>query len=282
MVKSEVKKSVIEQAANKTRHEQNTSSTPVLIRSSDIQILRDSKGEDQILGVGHFGIVKKAVWSTSSGTTSSSHCKKTVAVKFLHNKGGQDTNSLINEIACMCGLDHENLIKLHGVVLDFKHPQQHQQQKHSNGIVMVTELAAYGSLYNYLRRIRKKKNILPVKKLYSYVYQIAAGMEYLEGKSLIHRDLACRNILLATTDLVKICDFGMTRNVDSQNDGSYMMTDNHMIPCAWYPPESIREKLFSSKSDCWMFAVTAWEVFTLCDHPWSNMNAVQVILIQKF
>ena len=186
MVKSAVKKTVIEQS--KTKSEQNNTA-PVLIRASDIQILRDSNGEDQVLGLGHFGVVKKAVWTCGKAP----HHQKTVAVKFLHGQNGQDTQSLGSEIACMCGLDHDNLIKLFGIVLDFG-PK--------DAIAMVTELAALGSLYSYLRKVRKRRNILPVKRLYSYVYQIAAGMEYLEGRCLIHRDLACRNILLASSDLV--------------------------------------------------------------------------------
>ena len=141
---------------------------------------------------------------------------------------------------------------------------------------MVTELAAKGSLYNYLKRFRKHKRLLPISKLNSYILQIACGMDYLEQNKLIHRDLACRNILLCSSDQIKICDFGMTRNVNRTN-GSYTMTETHKIPCAWYPPESIKSKVFSVKSDVWMFAVTSWEILSMCEHPWANMNAVEIL-----
>ena len=36
-------------------------------------------------------------------------------------------------------------------------------------------------------------------------------MAYLELKRFIHRDLACRNILLSSIDRVKIGDFGLMR-----------------------------------------------------------------------
>lgn len=100
-------------------------------------------------------------------------------------------------------------------------------------------------------------------------------MEYLESKKLIHRDLAARNILLSTPDHVKICDFGMARSV--QNTGEYKMNETHKIPCAWYAPECIRHKLFSSKSDVWSFGVTLWECFALCEQPWPHLSAAQIL-----
>lgn len=37
------------------------------------------------------------------------------------------------------------------------------------------------------------------------------GMRYLESKNCIHRDLAARNCLIGTENIVKISDFGMSR-----------------------------------------------------------------------
>lgn len=37
------------------------------------------------------------------------------------------------------------------------------------------------------------------------------GMRYLESKNCIHRDLAARNCLIGAENIVKISDFGMSR-----------------------------------------------------------------------
>jgi hypothetical protein len=213
-----------------------------IINSNDIEILKTNKGEDEVLGYGHFGIVKKAVWTTHTGS------RIKVAVKCLHDnlieseeKSHEAFIDIVNEVSNMCGMNHRNLIKLYGVA--FKIDTENNVKK--TFVMMITELAQYGSLLSYLKSIRQKKQSLPLSLLYSFSYQIASGMEYLESKKLIHRDLATRNILLSSPTHLKICDFGMTRSV---KDGFYKMIEKHKIPCAWWPPESIKEKIFSIKS----------------------------------
>ncbi len=47
----------------------------------------------------------------------------------------------------------------------------------------------------------------------NFASQIASGMEYLAKKKFVHRDLATRNCLVSEDMLIKIADFGMSRDI---------------------------------------------------------------------
>uniref|UniRef100_A0A3B4BQ53 Activated CDC42 kinase 1 n=1 Tax=Pygocentrus nattereri TaxID=42514 RepID=A0A3B4BQ53_PYGNA len=209
------------------------------------------------LGDGSFGVVKRGEWQAPSGRVLN------VAVKCLKNDLLDQTESLddfIQEVNAMHSLDHQNLIRLYGVVLT--HPMK-----------MVTELAPLGSL---LDRLRKRQGHILISVLCRYTVQIACGMAYLESRRFIHRDLAARNILLASNDLVKIGDFGLMRALP-KNDDHYVMQEHHKVPFAWCAPESLKTRTFSHASDTWMFGVTLWEMFTHGQEPWLGLNGSQIL-----
>lgn len=45
---------------------------------------------------------------------------------------------------------------------------------------------------------------------------VVEGLNYLHSKEYIHRDIACRNCLVAANRTIKIGDFGMTRRLYDQ------------------------------------------------------------------
>nr|XP_057925175.1 tyrosine kinase, non-receptor, 2b isoform X5 [Doryrhamphus excisus] len=211
------------------------------------------------LGDGSFGVVKRGEWLTPAGNMIN------VAVKCLKTDVLTQPDALedfICEVNAMHSLDHQNLIRLYGVVLT--HPMK-----------MVTELAPLGSLLDRLRCIRPQGPVL-IHTLCQYAVQVACGMAYLEHRRFIHRDLAARNILLASAHRVKIGDFGLMRALPNNHE-HYVMQEHRKVPFAWCAPESLKTRTFSHATDTWMFGVTLWEMFTHGQEPWLGLNGSQIL-----
>nr|CAD7408771.1 unnamed protein product [Timema poppensis] len=103
-------------------------------------------------------------------------------------------------------------------------------------------------------------------ELQNFALQIAKGMSHLEKKQITHRDLAARNILIDENKTLKISDFGLSRS------GIYINSRHKKFPLRWVSVEAIRDKLYSSKSDVWSFAIVLWEIGTLGGFPYPTVD----------
>ncbi|XP_023245948.1 platelet-derived growth factor receptor alpha-like [Copidosoma floridanum] len=75
--------------------------------------------------------------------------------------------------------------------------------------------------------------------LLSWAYQVAHGMEYLSRRNVLHCDLAARNILLSTNNIVKICDFGFAQTL--YKDINYTRLHDVKLPYKRMAIESLRD-----------------------------------------
>jgi proto-oncogene tyrosine-protein kinase Ret len=88
--------------------------------------------------------------------------------------------------------------------------------------------------------------------------------DFLSGLGVIHRDLACRNILIGDQKNLKISDFGMSRYLPK--DEVYVPMSHGLLPLRWMAVESIHAREFTTASDVWAYGVVLWELCTMCKY----------------
>lgn len=236
------------------------SSSPSKIPNNKHIIPSDSICVHKQLGIGEFGIVQQGVWTNGTERIQ-------VAIKCLtRERMLSNPMEFLKEAAIMHSIEHENIVRLYGVVLD------------TESLMLVTELAHLRSLAECLKDSGLRVSFLTVPTLCEFAYQICNGMLYLENKRLIHRDLAARNVLVFSKNTVKISDFGLSRALGVGKD--YYQTNfniNLKLPIAWCAPECINFLRFTNASDVWAFGVCLWELFSYGFQPWAALNG-QLIL----
>ncbi|XP_032297516.1 mitogen-activated protein kinase kinase kinase 12 [Coturnix japonica] len=132
---------------------------------------------------------------------------------------------------------------------------------------IIMEFCAQGQLYEVLRAGRKVTPSL----LVDWSMGIAGGMNYLHLHKIIHRDLKSPNMLITYDDVVKISDFGTSKElIDKSTKMSFAGT------VAWMAPEVIRNEPVSEKVDIWSFGVVLWELLT-GEIPYKDVDSSAII-----
>jgi fused-like protein len=116
---------------------------------------------------------------------------------------------------------------------------------------LITELAP-GQLYEILEEDKK----LPEGEIKFIARQLVAGLFYLHSNNIIHRDIKPQNILISANGIIKICDFGFARAIESKA----MITSIKGTPL-YMAPELLREYPYNQKADLWSLGVILYELY---------------------
>uniref|UniRef100_A0A8C0FK16 Protein-tyrosine kinase 2-beta n=1 Tax=Bubo bubo TaxID=30461 RepID=A0A8C0FK16_BUBBB len=216
-------------------------------------ISREDVALGRILGEGFFGEVYEGIYTTPKGE------RVNVAVKTCKKDcSPENKDKFLSEAVLMKKLDHPHIVKLIGIA-----------EEEPTWIIM--ELYPYGELGQYLEQ---NKHCLAVPTLILYALQISKALAYLEAINCVHRDIAVRNVLVASPECVKLGDFGLSRYIE---DEEYYKASVTRLPIKWMSPESINFRRFTTASDVWMFAVCMWEILSHGKQPFFWLENKDVI-----
>jgi serine/threonine protein kinase len=184
---------------------------------------------DKCLGSGEYGQVYMAKWR---GTT--------VAIKIFKNLPEEKSFLIIREFETMTKLHHPNIIQLLGYI--------------NSPFCLIMEYIDNGNLDDY---IYNKNHSIRCKLKISL--EILKGLTYIHERKpsyVIHRDIKPSNILFVD-DTVKICDFGLARNVNSEIN---LINGSSEVGTSFYRAPEIDSHNYNNKIDVYSLGIILIEL----------------------
>ncbi|XP_070566855.1 insulin-like growth factor 1 receptor isoform X1 [Ptychodera flava] len=224
-----------------------------ILKRKDIKVQKE-------IGFGEFGRIELAELQRRDGTVTAA--LKSLMTKLRHYLP-ISYRDFCHEIACLKKLQgHPNIIYLLGIVVS------------GDPKYIIVEYAARGDLLNYVRELRNRGITRPEEeRLLGMARDITLALQHMEENKFIHRDIACRNVLIMEDYVAKIGDFGLSRDI--YETGQYckdLWSPIHgPLPLKWTPPEFLQGGVYDTKGDIWSYGVLLWEIATLGETPFTNV-----------
>ena len=186
----------LERALAPFRHAKGSSSTGSATNEKWVFLESDIK-IGALLGQGNFANTYRAVIRRTG-----------VAVAIKVPKAKVSSHEAQREMASLLSIGKQrNILKFIGIA----------KARNGRGALtecFLTELCELGSL----DRLHKKFDLCCAEKLFPIARGLFLGMMHLHCHNIIHRDIACRNVLVRADWSVVLSDYGLARQA---NDGKY-------------------------------------------------------------
>jgi serine/threonine-protein kinase len=171
-----------------------------------------------------------------------------VAVKLLPPEFGNDANHVrrfLQEARSAAKVSHENIV---GAV---------DAGEAGGRYFFIMEYVPGETVFKLIR----KKGKLPEAKALDVARQVARGLRHAHKNGLIHRDIKPKNLMVTPEGTVKICDFGLAKDITSED--SLTRAGVVITSPAYASPEQCRgDAGVDHRSDMYALGITLFEMLT--------------------
>ena len=165
------------------------------------------------------------------------------------------------EIKILRQLNHTNIIKYFQI----------DYNEELNSVDILMEYIPSGSMNDLLSKYKG----LSESAVSNYTRQLLEGIQYLHTNQILHRDLKSANILITEEGVLKITDFGCSRQFDDNTTG---VSQSFKGSPYWMAPELVMRLGHKFPADIWALGCLVIEMIS-GKPPWSNYsnNSRQVL-----
>ncbi|KAI8476547.1 MAG: kinase-like domain-containing protein [Monoraphidium minutum] len=151
----------------------------------------------------------------------------------------------MDEVEVLAKLDHPNIVHYHDCFMDEVY------------INIVMEYCDGGDLTGLIRRRRGER--LPEDEVMAKFVQVVLALQYTHAQGVLHRDLKPSNVLVTSSGLLKLGDFGVSKisSTDASMASTIVGTPHYLSP------EMCDNKPYGRKSDVWALGCILVELTTL-------------------
>jgi len=180
---------------------------------------------------------------------------------------GQQLSMMLQESLNFHGLSHRNISCITALC-----------QSESTPPLLVYANDGYTNLKRFLTKYKTSSMSSPMtlttQAIVDMALQTILAMQFLHRKKLLHKDIATRNCLVNDQLKVKLCDTALSRDLFPAD--YHCLGDNENRPIKWMALETIARKEHSWASDVWMFGVLLWELTTLAQQPYLEVDPFEM------